>query len=118
LVSGLVAWSPRSTNRVRVALIGGGGFAYRHAVRHIVAVHTGSLPQRGPAPDIRVSLDDWKPGLVGGADVPITVSPRVSILPTVRLHYIFDDDRDESGVVKRSVGALVARVGVGVGVGF
>lgn len=48
-------------------------------------------------------------------DVPVR-SPRLSLLPTFRFHYVFDADRRLDGVVNRDVGSMIWRDGVGPGV--
>jgi hypothetical protein len=115
-VSGLLTWAPHPTRRAAAELVIGGTTAFRHTVRHTVSVLGTGQPQRGPWPD--VILDDNKLGVIGGVDIPVRLSPRMFLIPTLRVHYLFDDDRDQDGVVKRGIGPVITRLGIGVGVGF
>jgi hypothetical protein len=63
-------------------------------------------------------LNDLVLGVVGGTDVRIRISSRLFLMPTFRLRYLFDADKDDDGVVKRGVGALIIRPGIGAGIRF
>jgi hypothetical protein len=119
-VSGLVSWTPDPGERVQQTVVAGGTLALRHTVRQTQAVSTGTSlpPPRGPYP--AVVLDDIEFGLVAGVDFPVRLSSRLWLIPTGRVHYLFDQDRDQygGGPVKRGVGAFITRLGVGIGVDF
>jgi hypothetical protein len=103
-MTGLIAWSEREGGRVTSTFVGGAGVVYRHTVRQT------TVSSR--------SLNDLAFGLTGGVDATISVSQRVFVAPTFRLHWLADRDRTESSLPKRGVGSFITRLGVGLGVGF
>jgi len=103
------------TSRVRVAAVGGFGAAWRQTSR------SGTVGQ-GFGSTTTVPFNDQLttvvPAALGGADLSVRVAEKVSILAGGRLYYLFDDDRQEDGVVRRGISSIVARVGAGVQIGF
>jgi hypothetical protein len=103
------------TGRVRAAAVGGLGLAWRQTSRSgTVRQEFGS---RATVP-FNEKVTTVVPAVLGGADVAVRVAQKVAILAGGRLHYLFDDDRTEDGVVRRGVSSLVVRVGAGVQIGF
>jgi hypothetical protein len=102
------------TARVTPTIVGGLTFALRHTVREAVLI---------PNPFIRPtstrgSLDDQVLGLTGGLDIPVRLSTRLFITPTLRFHWLWDDDRNGTGTIRRGIDPFVTRLGVALGVGL
>jgi hypothetical protein len=85
-------------------------------VRHTVAVRDPRQPSGPLRPD--EIFDDAAIGLAGGVDIPVRITPRLDLIPTVRVHWLFDKDRTQDGVVKRGIRPVFTRLGLGVGVRF
>jgi hypothetical protein len=108
IVSGLLGWSILS-GRARV--VGGIGAARRRTVR--IGVFNGgfpSLPQGEPVPP-----HDWTivvPATEGGFDVDALTVGRLTIAPSLRLHYIFDRDEPDSVVRVQAVSPLELTTGL------
>jgi len=101
--------------RVRVAAVGGFGAAWRQTSR------SGTLGQgfgSTTAVPFNEEVTTVVPAVLGGADLSVRVAEKVAILAGGRVHYLFDDDRREDGVVRRGVSSIVVRVGAGVQIGF
>jgi hypothetical protein len=111
--SGLYAWTKDETARVTPTIVGGVTFALRHTVREAVLIRNLVRPT-----STRGSLDDQVLGLTGGLDIPVRVSTRLFITPTLRFHWLWDGDRNGDGTVRRGIGPFVTRVGVALGVGL
>lgn len=107
IVSGLLGMAPRTPGKVTPVWVAGAGLVFRHTERSPVPGRSnfGSYTQ-----------NDVAFGVGGGLDMFIHLSPRLSLLPTFRFHYVFDEDRRLDGVVNRGVGSMIWRGGVGVGV--
>jgi len=100
---------------VRVAAVGGFGVAWRQTSR------SGTLGQRlgsAAAVPFNEELTTVVPAVLGGADLSVRVAQKVAILAGGRVHYLFDDDRREDGVVRRGVSSIVVRMGAGVQIGL
>jgi hypothetical protein len=103
-------------SRVRTAAIGGVGVAVRHMSRvGTLGQGFGSRTTFSPYAD---SLTSLVPAVTGGFEVAARVSERVAILVGGRVHYLVDNDRDSSGVVRRGVSPVVARLSAGVQIGL
>jgi len=115
IVNGMLGWTSDGSS-VAASLVGGGSVASRNTTRRPIRfVSPGSFPPPGLRAEM---LNDLVLGVVGGTDVRIRVSSRLFLMPTFRLHYLFDEDKDDDGVVKRGVGALIIRPGIGAGIRF
>lgn len=101
--------------RVRAAAVGGFGVAWRQTSRSGTVAQgfgsTGTLP-------FNEKLTTVVPAALGGAELSVRVAQKVAILASGRLHFLFDDDRREDGVVRRGVSSMVLRAGAGVQIGF
>jgi hypothetical protein len=116
IVSANVKVGTPFAGRVRGAAVGGFGVARRHTSRAgIVAPSFSTTPRVSPYSE---TLITWVPAVTGGGDVAVHVAEKVAILATGRVHWLSDDDRQESGVVRRGVSSMVFRIGAGVQIGF
>lgn len=118
ILSGVLRFSRGAADDpIALALIGGGGLAWRRTRRigEIVRDVIGGL-ERTPH---REELNDVVPAAVGGIDVPIRAGARAAIVPFARVHYLFDRDRPTTGTdVKRGVSPFIFRAGATVSVLF
>jgi hypothetical protein len=110
--SGIAQWSLRPIDHaINGVLVGGVGVAYRETHRSEFRVVDG-LGGRGPR-----NVSDYMPSIVGGFDLPYRVYRRVSIVSSVRVHYLFDGD-GEREYPERGVDNVILNVGAKVAVQF
>jgi hypothetical protein len=117
VIGSLVAkvWTPAPA-RVRAAVAGGIGFAVRHTER------TGTFRSTfSPSPMNRAVseiLTDTVVAASAGVDLVVADLQRVGLLALWRVHFVWDDDRNPDGVVRRGVGSIIFRYGVGARIRF
>lgn len=112
--SGLYAWTKDETARVTPTILGGLTLALRHTEKDAVRIPNPSFQPTST----RATVDDQVLGLTGGMDLPLRLSTRLFVTPTLRFHWLWDGDRWAQGTVKRGIGPFVTRVGVALGVGL
>ena|SRR5256885_6262626 len=92
------------------AIVGGAGGAYRHTMREGTTQSLFPPTSRSPFSD---TVSNLVFAYTVGADVSIRLTSRVSVLAVGRRHQLRDDDRLQSGVVRRGVSSTVYRAGIG-----
>jgi hypothetical protein len=117
VIGSLVAkvWTPAPA-RVRAAAAGGIGFAQRHTER------TGTFRSTFSPSPMNSAVSEILTNTVfaasGGVDLVVGDSQRVGLLALWRIHFVWDDDRRPDGVVRRGVGSIIFRYGVGAQIRF
>src|SRR5262249_10849790 len=95
---------------VRLAAVGGAGGAYRHTFRE--GTTASLLPPASRTP-FSETVSDFVFAFTLGADLTVSISDRLALLPVGRFHQLHDDDRLPDGVVARGVSSRIYRAGVG-----
>jgi len=111
VMSGTVKFSSRRDAAIHAAAVAGVGLARRHTHR-VGQLLRNSPPSAGPAFEETVTSD--VPAVSGGVDTVVRLGSRAGVVITGRLHYLFDDDRQDDGVVERGVSSVIVRVGAGL----
>jgi hypothetical protein len=96
--------------RLRAAAAGGAGTAYRRTSRE--GTTASLLPPASRAP-FTETVSNFVFEYTVGADVTCRVTDRIDILFVGRVHKLHDDDRLDTGVVRRGVSSTVYRAGAG-----
>jgi hypothetical protein len=112
IFSALAAWTPTTTGSVVPTFLGGASVVLRHTTRMGTPIPGSTFVTPSTV------LDDTVVGIVGGVDGAVRISSRLSFMPTLRVHYLLDQDRRGDGVVKRGVGPFITRIGGGIGIRF
>jgi hypothetical protein len=110
IVSGTVKVTTTNAGPVHVAVVAGAGLGWRHTVRE--GSFRPNLPPFSTTP-VKQTLSDAVFTATFGFDAVLAVSPRTALAWTGRVHLLNDDDRDQSGVVRRGVSSRVFRLGGG-----
>jgi len=114
IFAGTAQWSlRRNDSPINGVLVGGLGIVFRQTHRTgPFRVVDGTVNAGWPG-----NVTDLVPGIVGGFEMPYRVYGRVSLVPSVRLHYLFDDDGTREHP-KRGVDNVLINVGAKVALRF
>ena len=110
IVSGVAKLTIARSARARAALAGGLGIARRSTDR--AGTFSPNIPPFATTP-VASSVSSTVPAASGGIDTTIAIAEHVGIIALARVHYLFDGDRQDDGVVRRGVSSLIVRLGAG-----
>jgi hypothetical protein len=113
--SGVVKIRMVDRQRVHIRPAVGLGMAWRHTGR---AGTFRSFSNPANIQGVAQTLSDAVFATTVGFDATVVISPRTAFTWTARYHLLKDDDRDESGVVRRDVSSNVFRFGGGARISF
>jgi opacity protein-like surface antigen len=114
--SAVLKFGSPASDRVRAAVVGGGGIAQRHTDRSgTFGTSFAVAPITRPFEE---TVTDYVWALTAGVDVAAAITGRVAILIAGRFHQLKDDDRQPDGVVNRGVSSRCLRAGAGVQIRF
>jgi hypothetical protein len=110
VISATAKYNVGLPSRFRAAAVGGLGGGYRRTSREGT---TASLQPPASRTPFSETVSNLVLAYTLGADVSFGISERLSILAVGRWHRLRDDDRLDSGAVRRGVASTVYRVGIG-----
>jgi hypothetical protein len=120
-ISGLVRWiAGSSPRRMRLGIVGGGGIVQENS-RQRRRDQVGPLPTVPPefGPYSReFSFTRWTVAALAGADVEFAITPRVAVVPQMRVHFVRRSDDPSQPGWGLGLDSLVLRPAVGMRAAF